>query len=370
MKKPRQKKKWYNNGIDEAMFVIDHQPEGYVIGRLPFSPETKLKSSESAKKRGPNNKGKKLSEQACKNMSEAKRKFLEANPEWESPTQFKQGQEPWNKGLTKDEDSRLAQLAESIKTARPKGYHYNEDIKSQKWTKEQNTRIQNSGSLENSYINAQQTAKETRNSHKLEDPDFNKKIQLKADETKIEKYGSLENYYKVALLNREQTIINNYGSLENYYKILSEKSIASKLKSGNLGNSISKAEDLFYERLLTIFKKEDIERQYNKDLRYPFLCDFYIKSKDLFIELNLYWTHGPHKFDPNSIEDLDRLAYIKSRQSTYKNARGAEIKNQFFLAEDVWTVRDPLKFKTAFINNLNYITLYNKEEIDDFFRRI
>ena len=30
----------------------------------------------------------------------------------------------------------------------------------------------------------------------------------------------------------------------------------------------------------------------NKYDRYPFACDFYISSLDLFIECNYHWTHG------------------------------------------------------------------------------
>jgi hypothetical protein len=33
---------------------------------------------------------------------------------------------------------------------------------------------------------------------------------------------------------------------------------------------------------------------------------------------------------------------------------------------DVWTRRDPIKMKTAKDNNLNYICLYNKQQIHNF----
>jgi len=33
------------------------------------------------------------------------------------------------------------------------------------------------------------------------------------------------------------------------------------------------------------------------------MCDFYIPSEDLFIELNRHWSHGGHFYDPNNIED-------------------------------------------------------------------
>lgn len=49
----------------------------------------------------------------------------------------------------------------------------------------------------------------------------------------------------------------------------------------------SKPEDLFYEELKKLFTSDDIIRQHKDNIRYPFNCDFYIKSLDMFIELNL-----------------------------------------------------------------------------------
>jgi len=57
-----------------------------------------------------------------------------------------------------------------------------------------------------------------------------------------------------------------------------------KLKNGT--SSSSKPENQLYNILCGFFSAEDVERDYNKDDRYPFKCDFYIRSEDLFIELN------------------------------------------------------------------------------------
>ena len=40
----------------------------------------------------------------------------------------------------------------------------------------------------------------------------------------------------------------------------------------------------------------DVITQY-KDDRYPFACDFYIPSLDLFIECNYHWTHGGKPYE-------------------------------------------------------------------------
>lgn len=75
-----------------------------------------------------------------------------------------------------------------------------------------------------------------------------------------------------------------------------------------LNNSFnaSAPEERAYLLLLKYFNTDDIIRQYS-DIRYPFNCDFYIPSIDLFVELNLSWTHGKHPFDINSPADLQTL---------------------------------------------------------------
>lgn len=111
----------------------------------------------------------------------------------------------------------------------------------------------------------------------------------------------------------------------------------------------SNPEEIFYTNLLKYFLKEDIVRQY-KDARYPFFCDFYIKSLDLFIEINHYYTHQEHLFDKNNQKDLDRLELIKQKGWNH--------------VVNTWTIRDVLKYQTALKNNLNYITYYPKDNLD------
>jgi hypothetical protein len=91
------------------------------------------------------------------------------------------------------------------------------------------------------------------------------------------------------------------------------------------------------ERILVDhFGADDVECQYRKDERYPWACDFYIKSRDLFIELNGTWTHQDHWFDPESTDDLAIVDKWKSKGTPfYLNA----IKN--------WTERDVAKRNAA-----------------------
>ena len=50
-----------------------------------------------------------------------------------------------------------------------------------------------------------------------------------------------------------------------------------------------------------------------KDERYPFNCDFYIGDLDIFIELNLHWTHGKEPFDVKNKENLKIVEQWKEK---------------------------------------------------------
>ena len=102
------------------------------------------------------------------------------------------------------------------------------------------------------------------------------------------------------------------------------------------------------EKLIYMFGEKEVEYQY-KDVRYPFVCDFYIRSKDLFIELNIHWTHGDHPFDENNPKDIENINRWKSK---------AETSEFYKQAIRTWTIRDVNKIKKLKENNLNYIIIY------------
>ena len=98
---------------------------------------------------------------------------------------------------------------------------------------------------------------------------------------------------------------------------------------------------------------DDFEVQYNKDTRYPYLCDFYDKGRDLFIEVNASWTHGYHWYDIEKDADVCTKWKDKREDSTY-----------YANALDVFTKRDVEKRETARVNSLNYVTLWDSDGMD------
>lgn len=109
----------------------------------------------------------------------------------------------------------------------------------------------------------------------------------------------------------------------------------------------SKPEEDLYKRLCLEYGEEDIIRRYKDDDRYPFECDFYIKSTDTFIELNRHPSHGTHPFDPNNEEDIKLIEELKTINTPWSN-----------MIVSVWSGRDYKKRMIAEANNLNYIQLY------------
>lgn len=95
----------------------------------------------------------------------------------------------------------------------------------------------------------------------------------------------------------KRTMIKRYG-VENPGQSAVIRERVYDTKDKNNSWFISKLENTFYDALCQIYGESDIIRQY-RDYRYAnpyngrrYSCDLYIKSKDIFIEIQGYKTHG------------------------------------------------------------------------------
>lgn len=127
----------------------------------------------------------------------------------------------------------------------------------------------------------------------------------------------------------------------------------SDTKRRNNSFHISSWEAMLTEKLSNLFP--DLKTQY-KDKRYPFHCDFYIPSLDLFIECNFHWTHGRRPFNPNNEKDMEQLRHWEElgRSATSVRDKGQYYKN----AITTWTDLDVRKRIIAEQNGLNYLVFY------------
>ena len=181
----------------------------------------------------------------------------------------------------------------------------------------------------------------------------------KISETKLNKSEEEKEQIEIKRKESRGEIIpwNKGKQLGNLPEDMKNQMLAKQYETKKKNNSFntSTPEEKFYNYLVEKFSKNDIIRQYSTDKRYPFNCDFYIKSLDLFIELNFTWTHGGHRFDANNLDDIKKLEDWQEKALTsdyYKNAI------------ETWVVRDQKKYKTAKENKLNYLVFYNESEIN------
>ena len=155
---------------------------------------------------------------------------------------------------------------------------------------------------------------------------------------------------------RRNTCLKKYG-VTNVMKNESFKKncIVSHAENDTLNTSSD--EELLYSFLADRFGTDDIVRQYRSGV-YPFYCDFYVKSKDLYIELNASWTHGLRWFCKGDLYCEEKLALWKSKSVDSEYYKNAVV---------VWTGRDVEKREIAHKNNLNYVVLWNRDDIDLWF---
>lgn len=114
----------------------------------------------------------------------------------------------------------------------------------------------------------------------------------------------------------------------------------------------STAEFIAFKLLVSRFGMADIYCQYGLhpyDARYPYNCDFYIKSLDLFIELHFYYTHGWHWFDASNHDDVLRVKHLL-------NTGRAQNLN----AVKVWTDLDLKKRAQAASSGIKYLVFWGE----------
>ena len=167
-------------------------------------------------------------------------------------------------------------------------------------------------------------------------------IKNKAKETMLRRYGV--EYSMQIPKNKEYMsyLMSSYEMQERRYNTM---------KRNHTFNSSSTEEELF---LYIKSRFPTVVRQYKDKNRYPYFCDFYIPELDYFIELQGYYTHGKHPFNPNSNEDLQLIEY-------YKKKYGEDCQ-----PITIWSIKDVEKRDCAKRNNLNFKEVWSLEDGKNF----
>ena len=259
---------------------------------------------------------------------------------------------PWNKGLNAGSDARVAKYAKSQKE-----YYANISL-------EQRTSI--NARLHEANIGKKWTAEAIRKR-----TETRKRNGFTPSEEQRRKVSEKLKGHAVSESTRKKLSQKNKGrqgtpcpeERKKYFSMLhsspeyQKRQNETKKRNGTLNTS--RPEQMAYQ-LLRKHYGDDVEYSYRDD-RYPYNCDFYIKPSDLFIELNLLWTHGGEPFDESNLLHLEKLNMwkLKSQASDfYKNAIYT------------WTVLDVRKRETAQKNKLNYLTFYKEKDFYTWFEEI
>ena len=207
---------------------------------------------------------------------------------------------------------------------------------------------------------------------------YNKKSYSQTDKFKnqlqnslIKKFG--HNYRQVIYKKSKETMLKKHGVTcafqlsfvrnKLYSKETEQKRYATKKKNNTFNTS--NPENKYYNLLLTKFP--DTIHIYHDKIRYPFNCDIYIPSKDLFIEFHFAQYHQYHPFDKNSkINWIRRLILnLKNIKMIKQNKK----KNQYERMIYTWTNLDVRKLEIANKNNLNWLCFYTEKEFLDWFNK-
>ena len=149
---------------------------------------------------------------------------------------------------------------------------------------------------------------------------------------------------------RERFGADHYTQSEEYRaNQVAYKQAELEAKRQNHTFNSSGCEDLLYSRLVTLFGAGQVIRQY-QDERYPYACDFYVKDRDLFIELNASWTHGGRWWQQDS-------SWCRRQKAVWQDK--AALHAFYKQALDTWLVRDTAKRAAAELGRLNYLVFWD-----------
>lgn len=222
----------------------------------------------------------------------------------------------------------------------------------------------------------------------VKNPLQSKEIYKKLINTNMEKYGypcsfqseKVRNVYKKNFLEKcgvenpsqleeikekkRQTCLNHFGVEYSYQSPKVQQKMYETMKRNGTFNT-SKTEQNILQKLKEKFP--DTQYQYVSK-EYPWRCDFYIPSLDLYIEYQGMWTHGKEPFDENNLEHLKIIQEWKEKSKEI-NWQG---KTKFFYerAIDGWTIGDVEKRNWAKEHNLNFLEFFNEESFNKWFDTI
>lgn len=162
------------------------------------------------------------------------------------------------------------------------------------------------------------------------------------------------------LESRQSTMMLRYGvanSVED--ETIRNKIFQSRRDNGTMNSSLPEA--VMGNMLIEIFGKDNVVYNEIIDSRYPSHVDYYIKSRDLFIELNGDACHHTHWFNSESLSDCALLQLWQTKVEEFDTSTGKHSRYASYIK--TWTKSDLEKRWVAKLNNLNYLVFWDGDTI-------
>lgn len=248
----------------------------------------------------------------------------------------------WNKGLTKETDPRVkAGVEKSVEIRRKNGSYDNPWNKG--LTKETDDRL-----LDISVKVSQSTQGRTPWNKGIPATDSRKEKQSQSMMGKTPYNKGQTKDINPSLKSASDKLLGHKCFVTDWEEAKRKEYLTKKL---NGTFNTSRPEKEMIASLIAEFGEGDVIHPY-RDERYPFNCDAYIKSLDLFIEFNGTIEHNRRPFDktnPEHIAEVNR--FLKKAKLSGEHSR-------YWNIIKWWTEIDPKKLETFRKNKLNFKIIY------------
>lgn len=242
----------------------------------------------------------------------------------------------WNKGKTKEEDPRIAQNVANMAETRKRNGSYENPWNKDK-TKETDPRLQ----VVSDKVRVAMQGKEPWNKDQSLS-DEHKANLSKAMKGKVPYNKGLTKETHDAL-RRASEKLKGHPCFVTDWEAAKQKEYDTKKKNHSFNSS--KPEQELISKLIAEYGEEDVIHPY-RDERYPFNCDVYIKSQDLFIEFNGTVEHNGGPYDSTNPEHVKEAIHIEDR------ARDLGPNSRYWNILRWWTQIDPKNLKLFVKTNL------------------
>lgn len=221
----------------------------------------------------------------------------------------KQNYVSWNSGLTKDSDPRLQQVSSKVSQSRKGAIPWNKGA------------------------SASESQKQKQSDAMRGRTPWNRGLTKETSDSILQTSKKLKGH---------ECFVTDWDEAK-------KKEYETKRKNNSFNSS--KIEQQLIDDMVRLYGEEDVIHPY-RDSRYPYNCDMYIASQDLFIEVNGTAEHNNRPYDASNAEHVREAEEIKLR------AEAKGVTSRYWNIYKWWTEIDPKKLNTFRKNNLNFKIIY------------